>query len=316
MKISKLLISIFLTITSLLTVIEAKEPAWVKDISKGCNQKRELCAVGMGVGKGQATRYARNELAKIFEVKLSSKFKSSLTSSGKEALEELSEEIEESTDMALEGMSIKATYEDSTDYYALAIINKSKVSSGLRRQIKKIDEKMNVLKNEDNAAAAMKLERQFLKREALLKKYHFLSGGTIQSPVSFAEIFAKKKATVSNMVIHVYVDEDDPKLMEAAIVKSLSDAGYRITTGRKRNKHSTHVVTGELNSNKQFMKVEGFEKYKISLKLSAWSRAKVETGHLNFSAIEVGRSESQAFAKAVPKLESYIQENITKLNID
>lgn len=314
MKLAKLLIPILFV--NLMTIAQAKEPAWVKDISKGCNQKRELCAVGVGAGKGQATRHARVELAKIFEVQLTSKFKSSLTSSGKEALEELSEEIEESTDLALEGMSIKATYEDSTDFYALAIINKSKVSSGLRKQISKIDEKMRVLANEDTASATMKLERHYLKRESLLKKYEFLSGGTIASPVSFAEIFAKKKATVSNMIVHVYVDEDDPKLMEAAVVKSLSDSGYRITTGRKRNKHSTHVVSGELISDKQFLKVEGFEKYKISLKLSAWSKGKVETGHLNFSAVEVGRSESQAFQKAVPKLESYIQENITKLNID
>ncbi|MBT7609401.1 MAG: LPP20 family lipoprotein [Bacteriovoracaceae bacterium] len=310
------LASICLSFAIFTTITQAKEPAWVKDISKGCKKRKELCAVGIGEGKGQATRHARVELAKIFENKLSSKFKSNLSSSGQDILEDLSEEIEETTDVVLEGVSIKATYEDSTDFYALAVVNKSKVISGLMKEIRKIDEKMKVLVSENSGSATVKLERYYLKREILLKKYEFLSGGSIKSPVSFGEIFAKKKATVNSMIIHVYVDEDDPKLMEAAIVKSLSDSGYRITTGRKRNKHSTHVVTGELVTDKQYMKVEGFEKYKINLKLSAWSKGKVETGHLNFSSTEVGRSESQAFEKAVPKLESYIQDNITKLNID
>ena len=283
MKELNLKVLLFLFISLLIAPLtQAKEPAWVKDISKACKARKELCAVGIGAGKGQAVRHARVELAKIFEVKLSSKFKSSLSSDGQDTLEELSEEIEESTDMALEGVTIKSTYEDSTDFYALAVINKSKVISALRKEIGKIDEKMMTLKAENTGSATVKLERHFLKREVLLKKYEFLAGGTIKSPVSFAEIFAKKKATVNNMIVHVYVDEDDPKPMEAAVVKSLSDSGYRITTGRKRNKHSTHVVTGELVSDKQFMKVEGFEKYKISLKLSAWSKGKVETGHLNF----------------------------------
>lgn len=308
-------ILLFTALFLLSTQAGAKEPAWVKDVSKGCS-KSELCAVGEGSGKNSARRNARVELANIFSIKVTSKFKSSLTSDGKETFESMSEEIEESTNQALEGVEVKKFYEGDENVYALASINKTKAKRGLKKEIDKIDEKMRTLIGETSGSSTMKLERHYFKREVLLKKYEFLGGPSIPSPISYSEIFRRKKETTNNVIVHVYVDEDDPKLTEAAIIKILSDSGYRITTGRKRNRHSTHVVTGELVADKQYMKVEGFEKYKISLKLSAWSKGKVETGHLNYSSTQVGRSYSQAYAKAVPMIETYIKDNLANLNID
>lgn len=296
--------------------VDANEPRWVKDISKGCNQKTELCAVGTAVSRTRAERFARVALAKIFENEISSNFKSKLSSSGAQTFEEMSEEITESTQMAMEGLEIEKTYEDKLNYYALAVVNKKKMARGLKGEIDKLDEKMQVYLEDESASSKVKLEKNYIKRESLAKSYEFLTGREVPSPVSFDQVFKAKKDVVGNTVVHVYLDEDEPKSVEALTSELLSEAGYKITTGRVRNKNSTHIVTGEVVADKQYMNVDGFEKYDITLKLSAKKTDRVETGHLTYTTTEVGRNFSQAYNKALENIKKYLNENLTVLNIE
>lgn len=294
----------------------AKEPGWIKDISKGCNQTSELCAVGTAVSRTRAERLARVALAKIFENEISSSFKSKLSSSGAQTFEEMSEEITESTKMAMEGLEIEKTHEDKLNFYALAVVNKRKMANGLKSEIEKLDEKMQVYLEDDRASSKVKLEKSYIKRESLAKSYEFLTGNEEPSPVSFDQVFKAKKDVVGGTVIHVYLDEDEPKSVEAMTSELLSEAGYKVTTGRVRNKKSTRIVTGEVVADKQYMNVEGFEKYNVSLKLSAKDTDRVETGHLSFTTTETGRNFSQAYNKALIDIKKYLNENLTMLNIE
>jgi hypothetical protein len=311
---NKLLFSIFILSFSLTGF--AKAPKWISDISKGCKKKTELCAVGTGVSRNKAEQNARVSLAKIFQNKVSSTFKSKLSSSGSSSYEEMSEEIMESTQMALEGLEIKKTHEDKLNFYALAVVNKRKTSKGFKREIDKLDEKMQVYAEDSSASSAVKLEKTYIKRESLSQSFEFLTGRPIPSPISFDQVFNNKKEIVGNTIVHVYLDEDEPKSIEAMTVKLLSEAGYKTTSGRVRNKHSTHIVTGTVTADKQYMKVAGFEKYDITVKIAAKNKARIETGHLTYTTSETGRNFSQAYNKGLVSIKKYLKTNLTMLNIE
>jgi hypothetical protein len=309
------LITFFLILSfSLLSF--ANEPKWISDISKGCRGKIELCAVGTGVSRNKSEKNARVALAKIFQNKISSTFKSKLSSSGSSSYEEMSEEIIESTQMALEGLEIKKTHEDKLNFYALAVVNKRKTSRGFKREIDKLDDKMKAYAEDSSNSSMLKLEKTFIKREALAQSFEFLTGRELPSPISFDQIFKTKKEIMKNTIVHVYLDEEEPKSVEALTTKLLSEAGYKTTSGRVRNKNSTHIVTGIVTADKKYMKVKGFEKYDISIKIVAKNAARVETGYLVFTTSETGRSFKQAYSKGLENIKKHLEINLTMLNIE
>ena len=162
----------------------------------------------------------------------------------------------------------------------------------------------------------VKLERLFVKREVMNRQHQFLTNESIPSPLSYEEIFNAKREGAQNVVVHVYLDEDEPKTVEGALTQAISELGFPASSGQVRNKHSTHIITGEYVSDKQYLNVEGFEKYKFVLKLKAMKAdTKVESGHLNFEVVETGRNFSQANDRAIPKFQEYVKANIEKLNL-
>lgn len=289
-------------------------PSWVQDSKKEC-KKSELCAVGEGESQSGASRNARVALSKIFENQVSSKFSSNLSSNNGKVDDSASEQIEEITETALEGVEIVKTAESKTTYYSLASINKMKASNGFEREIKKLDEKMEILYSEKDPSLAVKIEQMYLQREVLNKRYAFLTGRELSSKIDFSKIFKNKRDAQANVILHVFLDEDEPKYVETAVVQELADSGYKVTTGQVRNEASTHIVTGEVNSEKMYMNVEGFEKYKFSLKLTSSDTKKVQKAQLSFEVEETGRNYDQAVQKAIEKIKEFVKTNITKLTI-
>ena len=304
--------------SSLLFVLSASlwaAPDWTTDIKKACKSS-ELCAVGTGDTRSVSERNARVALSKIFDTKISSKLASSLKSNDAEVEEAVSEDINEATETALAGVEIKKSFEDKTSFYSLAVVNKSKAAAGFKKEIESIDEQMKAISNAGESIEKVKLERLFVKREVLNRQHQFLTGKSIDSPFSYEDIFAAKQSATNDVVIHVYLDEDEPKTVEAALVRTISDMGFQATSGQTRNKNSTHIITGEYVSDKQYLNVDGFEKYKFVLKIKAMKAAtKVESGHLDFEVVETGRNYSQANDKAIPKFQEFIKTNIEKLNL-
>lgn len=293
----------------------AKEPDWVKTPDKGC-KKSELCAVGEGESLSRAKRAARLALGKIFSTRVKSEFKEKIGASGSQVSQEMSDEVNEITDVALEGVSVKKTHESKVGWYALAVLNKRKAADRFKREIDKLDEKMLVLMDDSTAGSLMKVEPLYIKREELNSRYAFLTGQAFPPVISYEDVFKGKRAATNSMVVHVYLEEKKPKSVEAMLSKALSDRGYKITSGKKRNKNSTHMVTGEFESEKQFLNVDGFEKWKFLLTIKAASSAKVESGNLTHSVVTTGRSYEQSLERALPEVEEFIKSNIEKLNIE
>jgi hypothetical protein len=94
----------------------------------------------------------------------------------------------------------------------------------------------------------------------------------------------------------------------------LSAAGYPVTKGKLWNKKSTHLLSGKLRSQKEFLQVKGFEKHRFVLTLDAQNRRRVKTGSMNIEAIETGRSFDQAYAKALVRLKEGIEDQLFKIS--
>lgn len=308
----KLLTTMFVLVYSLTLLAN---PDWLNDASKAC-KKKELCAVGQGESRSVAERNARTALAKIFTTNIKSTFTSDLSSQNGDVQESTSEKIEEATDTALEGVEIKKTFESKTDWYALAVIDKKKASKGFKREIDKMDEQIKVLLEEQGASSAKKLEDLYIQRQILNKRYAFLTGKEVPAPVTFEEVFQNKKDKVGNAVIHVFLEEDAPKELEGALAQDLTEMGFKVTSGKVRNKQSTHVVTGSVVAQKQYLNVEGWEKYKFVVTVKASNSQQVETGTFTFDHEDQGRNFTQVLAKVLPLLKTKMKENISKLNFE
>ena len=311
------LLAIILLIATLspLSVMGEGAPSWVKDPSKSCN-KSEICAVGEGEGPSSAKRSARLAIGKIFGTKIKSDFREKIATMGKGVSQEMSDEVQELTDIALEGVEIKKIYETKTGWFALGSLNKRKSANSFKREIDKLDEKMLVLMDDATAGSLMKIEPLYIKREELNSRYSFLTGQAFPPVISYEDVFKGKRAASGSMIVHIFLEEEEPKMIEKILSQTLVDRGYKTTSGKKRNKNSTHIVSGEFSSEKQFLKVEGFEKWKFLFSIKAKTVSKVESGGLNHFVTTTGRSFQQAKEKALPQIKTYIEENIGKLNIE
>ncbi len=291
----------------------AGRPEWLMNVSKVC-KKSELCAVGMGESRILAQASATSNIAKIFETKVDSTFNSTLSNDGESTDSSARESITESTSMALEGVEHPLFYEDDQYYYALGKVSKRKMALRFKSSLDKIDDEIKGLVKETHTGAISKVGSLLKEREILAARYSFLTGFQVKAPVSYGEFLKRKKAATQGIIVHLFVDEPKPKKIQSYLGDKLSSAGFSITKGKVWKKESTHLLTGKLRSQKEFLKVKGFEKYRFILTLDAQNRRRVKTGSMSVEAIETGRSYEQAYGKALGVLTSAIENQLHKIS--
>lgn len=305
------------------TLLSAERPTWITSPFEFC-PPTELCAVGEGTGAMGAEASARNNLAKIFETKVSSSSKFTTTAEQKQrndvikgtVQEDSAISIEETTDEVLKGVVIKEHYADQTMSYALASLNKKKGAEAFRAEIISLDEKVKSLWQDGRRSSLMKIQKIYKTRDALHFRYSFLKGETIPKPVKEEEIYEKKKAKKAQGVILYFSFEDAMKGEEVknALLALLSDQDYKIT--RSDQATFDYKLKGSLSFEKQHMNVEGFEKYRFVLALVAYNKEGQEIGHLKIEDAESGRNLRQAYDNALPYLQKSLNDSLSELNID
>ncbi len=300
---------------SLLTYSCWGAPVWLNAPERGCS-KAELCAVGSGASRALAEGSARAALSAIFSTKIDAHYKQEVNALGAEVTDSISEKIERSTEMVLEGSIIREFFTDDTDVYALAVLNRHKAAAQFKRDIEQIDEKLSAFWQQQNAQAIRQISKLMIEREALNRRYAFLTGFSLPGKLNFKEVLKSKRDVMSRYVIHVFVDEQEPKKLSAKIAELLSGEGFRVTTGSVRSKQATHQLTGVLDVERLYLKVAGFKKFKFLLKLKSANLKGKSSGAVMLSAVVTGRNYQQAYEKAVKKLLDDLENNIDKLSFD
>ncbi|MEI8346464.1 MAG: hypothetical protein WCG27_03290 [Pseudomonadota bacterium] len=313
----------FLFSSSTLCALNEK-PKWISSPAEFC-PPTELCVVGEGTGHMLAESNARKGMALAF--KASIKAKTDVNTYAKQVTqgetilsgdssEEVSGQIEEKTEQVLDGIVIKEKYEDSNSVFALASLNKAKAAQGFKDQIVALDEKIKHYYEEGKRSTLAKIFKLLPVRDDLNQKYLFMKGESLPLPVSWTDIQKKKKVLVQqNLTVLLEIEEpgkiDEVKQM---VVKLLLDNGYRVVT----NKEAAHSLrlTGKLVSEKQYVNIKGFEKYKYQLSLEAYGEGDKKNGSLQAVVEQLGRSPEHAYDQAVPQLRDYIKENFDDLNME
>ena len=175
-------------------------PKWITQVSGFC-PKTEICAVGVGSDINQASTSGREELAKIFKVKIASdtyiKTRSEMEGTSEEIsgdVFELSQkDIAELTDVVLQGSFLKQSHQKGIRSYALMAIDREKGARIIKGEIDLLDEKMENLYREGKRGSIFKAIGLFNPREKLNAKYDFLVERKVPPRISLKRLLQKKK---------------------------------------------------------------------------------------------------------------------------
>ncbi len=293
----------------------AKTPAWVNQPKKNC-PTQYMCAVGEAAGRSQAKAQARAAIAKVFQTQVKSKFSEVVFANDNVSEQSMSATTEELTEMTLEGIEILEMHEDKLGFYALAGLNKRKLSNHYQSEIKKIDQKLGVLWSSGKIGDLMNMGELLGRRSLFYDRIAFLTGLKVTLPFSYKEYLRKKKNLFNKVTIKIGKELDMPQSLKETIANELSSMGFRLNTKEKAEGKTTHILKGKLDSKKEYLKVEGFERYRFNLVLKALNNKRKETGFLSFETTSTGRNFDQSLEKALVTISEHISKNIHQLNIE
>lgn len=293
-------------------------PEWVNAPMSSCDEKKEICASGEGDGASLADANARKSLAQFFSTKIETKLNvfshteqnvsGPIDGNGKEYV---ANEISEITEELLEGVAIKARFQDQIKYYALATMDRDSAINRFRAKIKEIDSKLVAYNNEGKKSYYGRMKKLYQLREGFNDRYQFLAGVKIPQKVSWEEILKKKKL---KSAVNLMLMKANEPFFKDYVANLMSEHGFKLTENENLDYDAVLIV--DFKSKKEFLNVEGFEKHLIQLSLTSQTKSKENLGTIQFQASSVGRNIDQAISKVRPDIERNIEEKFEDLNID
>ncbi len=307
---------IFLTVLFLMTAAQAQakskqeKPEWINNPYAVC-AKEELCAVGVGSGLNSAKADARSGLAKVFEARIKSSFESTLDQNDDETTSKIRDYVSESSDVLLNAVEIKETFDTPTDVYALAVLNKPAAARITQEEIDDLDQKMKALLQEDSPAAAVRLEKLYEQRRGLNQRHIVLTGSPVIEEVTYEQVYGNKKARIGKRHIFLSVAGKPDKAFDQTVRGVLKENGY--TFADEADGRTPRVIIS-LQPEKQYSNIDGFVKYAYHFTMKAPDKKGKTIDVLATTLTETGRNERQAFSNALESLKAYLNENVLNLN--
>lgn len=300
-----------------------KSPSWVESPQDNC-RAGELCAVGVGSGPLGAQNAARAELLKIFSAEVESKLKSTTSSTsqelgGGEVRQDVLMSAGEKTQGILQGAQIRSTYHDDHGYFAFAVLNKAQAAQAIKVEIEKIDQEINNYYKDASRWAILQAIGLSLERELIHWRYQFLSGSSLEAPVSLEKLYQKKQQLSAKEVVVLLRVETQEKTTKARelfdqVGASLLAQNYKVISDQRSRFQAKVLVV--LNWEKMHFNVKGFERYKFVLTSSAYDDGEKLKGQIVFDTTQTGRSFSQSLENALPEMKKFITQKINELHID
>lgn len=308
-KITCIIFLFFITIFSNYA-FAAKKPNWISNTEKDCF-KNEICATGSGTSPNMAKTDARNNILKYFETNINSKFKSSLSTNEVEEKSFKSEDLEEISEGILKGVKIRSTYDDEKEFYAFAVLDKDVATKEIKNDIEKADAKMKLLIAENNIKYNKQLEKLYIKREELNKRYLVLTGNMIPEVVKYEDIFAaKKKSGELSLSYYIAPSEDYEQQISDYLANVLIENGAKVINNEK---DANRFVMVTLNKVKMHLNVDGFMKEMYVLKVEVTNSSAEAVASLYQEFTDTGRSEAQIKEILNMRIKDYISENIDQI---
>lgn len=289
-------------------------PAWIYAPYEGCAESQELCATGEAKNYTQADAQAKINLASIFEVKITSDLAVNSSSSQaqpwqNQVRQEVQQSLKESVNEVLEGVQIKKHYKKDGLAYSLASLDRAQAGELIGGRMAKIDEELAVLWKRRSRTNLRKILRRTMERDKLGERYSIVTGVKKPEIVSYAEVLAWKDSRPELLPLTLKVGQA-PDWMVEKVREFLSEAGFRFVKG-----DSARVLTMNVDSIKEFLNVNGFEKYTFTLKLSS-----IEGGakkkEIAVSETVTGRTQADALLKVKAFFSDWLEQHLSDLHLD
>jgi hypothetical protein len=289
-------------------------PLWVYSPYDDCLQTNELCAVGEAKSQNEANAMARMNLASIFEVQVRSDL--SIENSTQqifpwqgEVRQEVHQSVNESVNEILETVQIKRNYKYQKLNFALASLDRIKVSELLGNRLKKIDDELNILWSKKSRINLRKIIRLYLEREKINDRFSIISGAGHPARMTYREIveWRLQKPRVEPLALRI---GQAPEWMTEKIKEILTEAGFKIVKG-----DAEKAVSLNMESIREFLNVKGFEKYTFTLNLLSFEKGE-KNKFLTASETVTGRTQADALIKVKSFFNNYIENHLSELHLD
>lgn len=289
-------------------------PEWIYSPYEACDEGGELCATGEAKNMLGADAQARANLASIFEVQVKSTLNAHQSSKASypwqsQVNEEVQTALEESVNEILENVQVKKHFKKDGLTYALASLDKGQAAELISGRMKKLDTELETLWQRRSRTNLRKIMRLHLEREKLNERYATVSGGKRAAKPTYEEIMRWKDSRPDMIPLSLKVGQA-PDWMTEKIKELVSESGFRIVKGE-----SSRVLSVNVDSIKEFLNVDGFEKYTFTLNMTSTENGEKKKV-ISTSETVTGRTQADALLKVKPFFKTYIEEHLSDLHLD
>jgi hypothetical protein len=297
-----------------LTESAPEVPAWLYSPYDGCSEALELCATGEGKTLIQADAEARTNLGSIFEIKVQSEL--SVSTSGSQTFpwqadvkEEVQKSIKESVEQVLETVQIKNHFKKDGLTHSLASLDRQKASELIGGRLTKVDGELETLWSNHQRTNLRRIVKLYLERERLNERYSIVSGSPRPSKVTWQQIVQWRESKPKTEPLHLKIGQA-PDWMREKIAELLTEAGFKLVRG-----DAGKIVIVQVDSIKEFMNVEGFEKHTFTLSMTSIVNGDKKRT-ISASETVTGRSQGDALLKVKNYFNDYIENHLSDLRLD
>lgn len=262
----------------------------------------------------QADAQAKINLASIFEVQVKSDL--TVNSSAEQSFpwqsqvrQEVQQSIQESVNQILEGIQVKKHSKKSGLTYALASLDRAQASELIGGRMQKIDVELEALWAKKQRTNLRKVVKLALEREKLNERYSIVAGGKRPEFVTFEEIVKWRETRPKAEPLLLIVGQA-PEWIQDKVKEILTESGFRLVKGE-----ASKVLSLTVNSIKEFLNVEGFEKYTFTLNLTSTISGEKKRV-ISVSETVSGRTQTDALLKVKSLFTAYIEQHLSDLDLD
>jgi len=290
------------------------DPSWLYSPYDACSESAELCATGEGKGFANADAEARANLSSIFEVKVQSDL--SVTTSSTQTFpwqgqvrEEVQKSVKESVNQVLETVQIKKHFRKAGLSHALASLDRHKASELIGSRLMKVDGELNTLWGNHQRTNLRKIVKLYTERERLNERYSVVSGQSRPAKVAWEKIikWRESKPITEPLILKI---GQAPDWMKEKISELLTEAGFRLVKS-----NANKIVTVQVDSIKEFLNVEGFEKFTFTLGMTSIMNGEKKRT-ISTSESVTGRTQADALLRVKDYFNEYIEHHLSDLRLD
>lgn len=287
---------------------------WIYAPYEACTEAQELCATGEAKTMSQADAQAKINLASIFEVQIKSDLNVNSSSSQtfpwqSDVRQEVQQNIQESVSQVLEGIQIKKRFKKDGLTFALASLDRAHAAELIGGRMSKIDSELEALWAKKQRTNLRKVVKLALERERLNERYSLVAAGKRPEKVTYEEIvrWRESRPKTESLVLKI---GQAPDWMQEKIKEILTESGFRLVKG-----DASKVLALNVDSIKEFLNVEGFEKYTFTLNMTSMEAGEKKKV-ISTSETVTGRTQGDALLKVKTLFTAYIEQHLSDLDLD